>query len=461
MQGTPGAAGATRGPRFGLMLGLLALLAFAVREHFVLATIVDVPIRGDIREYVAYAWNLVEYGVFGGAMPPNLPVPDDYRAPGYPWLIALGMRLWPQNPDWVELGAWYPFVVQVQVALGTATAVLVALLARHWLSATWSIAAGLLLALWPHHVAATNALLSEVVFGFLLVAALYAFARACATRKSGWWAAAGALFGYAYLVNPLVVFFPPCLAVLAWWHGFRKPAVLLLALFLMPVIGMGLRNATIDGGQDRGSGYRAALNFVQGSWPDYHPAAVRVRSGDPRAVAVINEINAETTELRKDTGVGLQRIAERMVVDPAGYARWYAGKPWLLWGWSIRLGAGGIYFHDVRNSPFERNLVLRAIATTYRAVNPLLTTITLACGLVLLATALRRPARLPAIATGSLAIYLTLVHVVLQAEPRYSTAYRGLEAVLVATALAWGWQWLRARGDRASNSSGAAATHAE
>ena len=51
--------------------------------------------------------------------------------------------------------------------------------------------------------------------------------------------------------------------------------------------------------------------------------------------------------------------------------------------------------------------------------------------------ALRRDAKLPAVATGALAMYVTLVHVVLQAEPRYAIAYRGLEAILVMTALAW------------------------
>jgi hypothetical protein len=40
---------APRAPRFGLLLGLLALLAFALRENYVFGTLVDVPIRGDIR----------------------------------------------------------------------------------------------------------------------------------------------------------------------------------------------------------------------------------------------------------------------------------------------------------------------------------------------------------------------------------------------------------------------------
>jgi hypothetical protein len=452
MHTQPGAPGASKAPRFGLMLALVALLAFAVREHFVLSTIVDVKIRGDIREYVAYAWNLVAHGVFSSTFPPEMPVPDDYRSPGYPWLIALAMKLFPQEPTWNVLGLWYPAMLQLQVWLGTATAVLVALLARHWLSATWSIFAGVLIALWPHHVAATNALLSEVVFGFCLVAALYAFARAWTTGRTAWWVVTGIAFGYGFLVNPLLLFFPPCLAALAWWHGQRRPAAILLAVFLVPVLGLGLRNATVDSA-GHGGGYRVALNFVQGSWPNYHPAAVRYRTGDPIAVAITNEIAAETDALRADLPSGLQRIGTRMAQSPGFHARWYAAKPWLLWGWSIRIGAGDIYFLDVRNSPLDRSAALRAIAVAYRTLNPLFTTIALAGGAWLMFLGLRRRDLLPVAATGALAIYLTLVHEVLQAEPRYATAYRGIEVVLVATALAFGWQWLRAK--RSANSSSA------
>ena len=435
MSNTTGAAHASRAPRFGVLLILLAVLAFAVREQYVLTAIVDNPIRGDIREYVAYAWNLVQHGVFSSTMPPNLPVADDYRMPGYPWLIALGMQLFPQEPTWGVLGGWYPFVQQTQVVLGAATVVLVALLARYWLSATWSIAAGLLLALWPHHIAATNTLLSEIVFGFSLVAALYAFARAWQTKRTSWYVVSALAFGYAYLVNPLILFFPPCLAILVFFHGARRPAAILLGVFLLPVIAVGVRNANIDN-SGRGTD-RAALNFVQGSWPDYHVAASRVHLDDPIAIAISREIDAEHATLRRDASAGLARMGQRIAGQPWMYARWYAQKPWLLWGWRIQIGSSDIAYHEVRRSPFDRPGALRAILVTYRTLNPLLTTLALIAALALTVVALRRDAKLPAVATGALALYVTLVHVVLQAEPRYAIAYRGLEAILVMTALSW------------------------
>jgi hypothetical protein len=428
---------ASKAPRFGLMLGLLALLAFVVRENYVLATIVEVPIRGDIREYVACAWNLVQHGVFSSTLPPHPPMADSFRFPGYPWLIALGMKLFPQDPSWTNIGPWYPFVIQVQVLLGTATCVLVALLARYWLGTYWAILAGLLLALWPHHIAATDTMLSEVLFGFTLVAALYALARAWRTNHGGWHAATGLAFGYAYLDNPLFLMFPPALALWLVHRGRRRAAILMLVVFLVPVVGMSIRNATLDSATGHGSVQRAALNFVQGSWPNYHAAANHPT--DPAAIAIMQEIRAETAELQETPRAGLARMWRRMASAPAFHAEWYLTKPWLLWGWQIRFGATALSVVSVKNAPLDRNPVLRGIVALYRVANAALTTLTLACSLVLLIAGIRggKNPGLPAFATGALALYLTLEHEVLQAEPRYATAYRGIEALLVMTAIAW------------------------
>lgn len=449
MSGPP--RGASERVRFGTMLVLLALLAFALREHYLAVAIVQDPVRGDPREYVAYAWNLVHHGVFGSTIPPAPPLPDAYRQPGYPWLIALGMKLAHEH--------WYPLVLHTQAVLGTMTVVFAALLARQWASIAWSIAAGLVVALWPHHVAATNTLLSEVLFGFTLMAALLGFARAWATDRRAWFVLAGIAFGCAWLVNPLLLLFPPCLAVLAWRHGRRGPALLLLAAFLVPVLGMSLRNATI-GAADRGSVQRATLNFVQGSWPEYHAAANRFRTGDPTAIAIMREIEGEHAMLQASASAGMARIGERIAAWPGYYAKWYASKPWVLWSWQIRLGATDISFHRFAYQPFDHNPVLRGVMVTYRWLNPMLTTLMLVAALGFVVAGVRRTAWMPAAATGALALYLTLVHVVLQAEPRYATAYRGLEAVLVATAVAWLAARWRSRRGRGPSSSGAGAAQA-
>ena len=424
--------------RFPLLLACVALLAFAVRELFVLTTVVEAPIVGDIVEYVSYAWNLVHHGVYSHAMPDPgvVPSPDSYRMPGYPGLIALGMTWFPTH--------WIAFVLQVQVVLGTATVVLVGLLARRWLSTAWAIGAAGLLALWPHHVAATGAMLSEVTFGFLLVLAAYCFARAWSSDRLSMFFAAALAFAAAWLVNPIVMLFPPLLAALAWRHGRGRAAAVLLGVFLLPIAAMSLREADLPG--ESGSAQRARLNFVQGSWPEYHEAANRFRTGDKVAIAIMREIDDETNALRTSTPGGLARVGERMALYPSFYVKWYLGKPWRAWGWRIGLGASDVGFLRTQHSPLERNAVLRGVVQAYKFVNPVLTTILLACAVVLVVAGVRRARWVPAAAVGALALYLTLMHVILQADPRHATAYRGLEAILVATALAWCVGKVRGRG---------------
>lgn len=428
-----------RGHRDALLLVLVALFAFALREHFVLMSVAKTPIAGDIRQYVSYAWNLVEHGVFSSTIPgTGEPQPDSFRFPGYPWLLALGMLLFPQSPAWAELSGWYQFVQQVQVLLGTATVVLASLLVRRWTAPGWGLVAGLLLAIWPHHVVASAVLMPEVLFGFLLVAALYVFDLAWQTRRPAWFIATGAVLALATLVNPLLALFPPALAAVLAVRRERRGAAWLLGVFLVPLVAVAVRNSSLEGTGAGTTSNRAALNLVQGSWPDYHAAhgAVMWTDPPPQAIAIMREIDAETRLLERRPAAGIARLLARLGNDPGGYAAWYLiHKPWLLWDWDIRLGAGGFYLLDVERSPYERSAVLRALADGMRLANPVLSACALAGMVALALFGWRRQEWVPAAIAGALCSYFTLMHMLLQAEPRYAIAYRGIEVVVVATAL--------------------------
>ena len=430
-------AAMTARSRFGLLFVLVVVLAFVLREQFVLFGVVDYPIRGDVREYFAYAWNLVNHGVFSHATPQAaVPMPDAYRSPGYPWLLALCLKVLPQDLSATSLGGWYPLALQTQVLLGSASVALVVLLARTWLPAAWALIAGLLLAIWPHHIAATGALLSEVAFGFTLIAGLYCFAKAWNSRRGGWTLACGAAFGYAFLINPLIALFPLLLALMLWSRQRNVEAAWFAAVFLLPVALLTVRNAQLSPLPDAPIG-RGALNFVQGSWPNYHPAHARYYTGDPVAIAIMDEISREARLLETSPATGLSTIRARLAKDPLGYLGWYAwNKPRLLWDWNIRLGFGGFYFQEVRRSPLDRP-PLKFIFAALQLVNPVLTLLMLISAVVMVAGCWRRSDSMPAAAVGALALYLTALHVIFQSEPRYANAYRGVEVLLLATTLAW------------------------
>lgn len=421
-------------PGFALWASLVILLAFLVREYFVLSMVVDMPIRGDVREYLLYAWNLYHHGVFSLSEPGIVvPVADAYRSPGYPWFLWLCMRLRPHGDG------WYQLALQMQVLLGTATVLLTMLLGRRWLTTGWAVAVGVLLALWPHHIAATGALLSEVLFGFTLTASLYALAIGL-TRKSGRiLALAGVLFGWAYLVNPLIALFPPIAALLVCRHvGNARLGSLCLAAFLVPVVAFAVRNAQVDTRSPAGHVGRVAMNLAQGAWPEYHQAWHAQQLGDPGGIAIMRQIDNDAELLDKDPAAGVASLTRRMRDYPGYFAKWYLWqKPALLWSWDIQIGPGGVYVLDVRHSPLETHPLLRASTTTLQRLNPLCTLLAFAGALSVLVGALRKSSWAPPAAATSavLFLYLTAIHALLQAEPRYAIAYRGIEILLSVTSL--------------------------
>lgn len=429
--------------RFALLAVAVFVLAWALRSWFVLATDVEAPIRGDIREYVAYAWNLVHHGVFSMAAPsPAPPSPDAYRGPGYPAFLAAALWVAPQND------AWYPVLLHTQALLGSATCLMVVLTARLWLSGPYAIAAGLLLAVWPHHVVATGALLSEVLLGFLLVLATWLTCRFVASGRSSPASTMGAglAFMAASLVNPIA--FPLALIATAWvWLRTRRRQVVWIVL--VPMLAMGawqVRNAASvpDGAASRN---RVLINFVQGSWPLYH-AASNDRARAAGAALVMEAIAAEEAQIERDPAGGLAAMGERMRAHPLAYARWYLlEKPVLLWDWEIRIGAGDVYYHRVVDSPLETDAVLQAVKQVLKHANPWLSASLLAfVAAVLVAAWRKRDTQARAAEFVALAlVYVTAVHVVLQAEPRYAIPYRPWEALACVSVIAWVAEHVRRR----------------
>lgn len=420
-----------RRSRFWLLLILLTLCAWLLREYYVLASQVEAPIRGDVRQYVAYAMNLLHHGTFSQVWPgTGSPLPDSFRGPGYPWFLAVFM-LSGKTPD-----SWYWLALHAQAILGALTATLTVLLARQWLSSAWALFAGCMLALWPHHVAATGALLSEVVFGFSLMLALLMAAEALKRQQIGWAMASGVTFSFAALVNPVSLLFPVLVALLFRRAlGRRVASVLLLGALLGPGLWT-LRGMTIDAPPQVPS--RAALNLAQGSWPLYHEAHFQVlRYDNAIAREMLAEIDREAVLLTTHPPAGFAAIAQRMAADPPYYLRWYLlQKPFLLWDWDIRLGVGDVYYHRTRNSPLETNVLLRSIKQSLKALNPILFVLAvLGVAFAWTGSARQGHGRTALALSAFLWLYVTAVHVVFQAEPRYANAYRAVEMILVATAL--------------------------
>lgn len=419
-------------------LGWRAILAvscaFALRYWFIRGGLVDNPMVGDAVQYCDYAWNLAYHFTFSMAPPGSDDiVPDGFRDPGYPLLLAVLLRLFGSGDD------WYHMVLLVQALLGAASAGLAVLIAGRWLGPNPSLAVGLAVAGWPHNVAISGFLLSEPLFGFMVLLALSLLAWAGPSQRPARWAAAGVGFGAAAMVNGTAVLFGPLLALFLWKRRavpIRLLAALLIGSMLLPgawaIRGLTLQTHDV-------AGARVITNLVQGSWADYHKAYIREFFGDPEARQVISAINGEVaialSSPTKWLGVAFARFARA----PVHFLAWYAWKPELLWAWDIRVGVGDVYpyrvFHPIYAQPAMHLFEFLCIA-----LNPLL--FVLMVGAVVIALVMPGRARVPPVlyAVALLVAYETLVYTVLQSEPRYSIPFRPLQMMLAVTAVVWVWE---------------------
>lgn len=414
------------------MVGALVITLVALALRFIYLFGADSPIQiaGDINDYVRYAWNLGHYGVYSSAPFSDAPpAPDAFRPPGYPLFLLLAMWAADFGPQWM------PIAKVLQVLLSSATVLLTMLLARHWLKPAPALAAGAIIAIWPHHIVFASTLLSETVYGFWATLALWLAAVAW-RRRSHWLAtAAGVAFGYAALINTLVFLFPLAIMALAFVRGRPRPALLLLGGFLAVYAAWWVASPSPNS-DGRSNAYRAQMNLVQGSWPHYH-AAWRARRQHESAAEIMRQIKREVVLMADAPEQAMSEIGSRIARDPWGYARWYAiEKPYLLWDWDIQLGWGGFHFLPVRSSPYDRQPVFKATAAFARLANPWIFTLAALAAIASLPGWSRR-SELPFayMLVAAFALYVTGLHVVLQAEPRYSIPYRPMQALLAVAGL--------------------------
>jgi len=411
---------------FAIAVSVIGLMALMLRLIYSARATVAVPISGDATQYVAYAWNLLHHGIFSKAIPGSgeLVVPDGYRGPGYPALLYLA--LWVGEAS----GSWYPLVLKAQAVLGAATVAISILVGRRFLPAPLALLSGLALAIWPHLITISGYLMSESLFGFLLVMSLWTSCRAFEDPSKQRCLLAGLASGLACLVNPIYILFPWLIAALISIGKHRKSALLFLAIAMALPTAWSVRNAGLAEKPEASS--RIVQNFVQGSWPLFQ-AAYMSRDVDPVPRQILAAVSREEQLIARDPVAGLQGMWDRFSVRPLDYLGWYVlDKPYLLWDWDIRIGQGDIYIIHTENSPFETNSIWHGAKLALHWLNPFLfwASLLFALGVVVVGFRKHEDANRTALMLALFYLYVTGLHTVLQAEPRYAIPYRPAEFLL-------------------------------
>jgi 4-amino-4-deoxy-L-arabinose transferase-like glycosyltransferase len=285
---------------------LIFILAFAARLGFL-------AVRGtfeapDTAEYRLLAHNVLRFHTFSMNATPPIEAAIR-RPPVYPMFLASLMTF----SDSVIVAAI------AQSALDALVVVMIFLLASRVVRHPFAMAAAVFYAIHPGAIANSAAILSEVVFAFLLCAAALLALAAAERGRSFIAIASGAAFGLAALTRSLgVVYLIAVVAVLIVMR-FRKIAVIIGIAAVIVIAPWIIRSSRLAGrfvfiqAPSSFGWYLPSLwwldqNDEPGMWRHYHagdPYGVRLESAKtPAAVMAADDFGRQQTivNIRKDPG---------------------------------------------------------------------------------------------------------------------------------------------------------------
>jgi hypothetical protein len=335
----------------------LGVIAGYFRVTVVEETRIEHPIRADALEYYMSAYNLAHNGIYSRSMgafakPPEQVVPDAFRPPGLPLIIAAFMDLWPRHDEIVRRVQW------VNVALGVATVILIFICAVLVLPAWAALTVGLLAASSPHLISMTVYLLTETPAEFFaalpFAIAAFGIPRGRAARVA-FFASLGVAVACLSLFRPVFLAFVPIVA-LAFPRREDKWRALIygcvgVALVMAPWF---IRNAvSLPKGETPSL---AAGGILEGAYRGY------VFEDNPFTFPYGGQRDPIFDETRRSLTRTLAVVADKIAQDPVGMMQWYfLEKPVFLFQWSNSDGAGDVFIYPAAATPFRNNPVFVAI----------------------------------------------------------------------------------------------------
>lgn len=335
--------------RYTIALVVILFIAFDLRVQSVTHTIVAEPLRADAGEYVLYAYNLWNHGVYSRTdtwskeTHNSTPIPDAVRVPVYPMFVALFLN---DNPTQEKLQR----LLIAQALISTVTVLLVYLLAQAFVSKPFALAATALTAISPHLITMNIYVLSETLFCFLMVLSLWLLSRLKAAHKPAYVVATGAILGVTSLTHPMALYFVVPLSLFLVYHfgkkiGWRHAAFILIGFVVVcaPWIG---RNVIVLGTPGDNSLMLAALRV--GAYRDM------TYPGHPETRGFPYESDPGYRESITDLRSVMKALTQEFADAPMKQVGWYVfGKPIVLWSWEIIAGEGDVFVYLPLSTPYR------------------------------------------------------------------------------------------------------------
>lgn len=437
-------------------LFVLSVIAIFLRIAYVNFTVIDTPIRADAQQYVFYGYNLSHFGVYSKSLPGQKLQPDSYRSPGYPLVIALSFLIGKEQ-------FFYPIMLTTQAVLGAAMVPLTYGLGCMLLPVWAAFAAACLVAFSPHLVSITSYLLTETLFGFVLLAGITCFYKALKQRRPLLYASAGSLLGYAYLTNESSLFVPFLFAgaVLIYFRSrpdqllkkslYRGVGIFLLVFILFP-IGWFLRNAIVLAPDAPRGGDRAVATMSHGAYPGFIFENPRYQYFPYREDPMQPAFGGSIDDFLR---IFWSRFKER----PVRYLSWYLlEKPYYIWSWNILQGQGDIYIYPVLTSLYIESEITNWTRVAMKYIHPVILLLAFAGGLLFVYRYRQlkgdEDLHVTPLLLFLVCLYYTMFYTIFASWPRYSIPLRPelylialwtLEQGRKAYTNRWGDMWSRQR----------------
>ncbi|WP_157956437.1 hypothetical protein [Dyella sp. C11] len=425
------------------------VLALGLCLYYQAHAVIDGPLRADAAQYAKLAINLLQHHVLSSADPGSaVMLPESYRTPGYPVILAIIYVIAGQ-----DLQRFYALALTVQALMAALTVVFTFRLGRHFLSFWPAFIASLLLALWPMAITQSGYLLTETAFGCFLMGGLWLACVAHARTRLPLYAASAALLAYAAAINPMIAPFPLALAAVLGLLGNRKAALLFVAFIAIPWAAWHVRNDHLpQASESISQGHRLAENVLIGMSPDIK--RYYNDRGSPEGESVFADFHHMLDLHDRQPDAFYAEMWQRVAAQPGKYLHWYfVEKPGDIWFWPVIQGAGGIYVYPNIESPFETNPFYRLTAAISITLSSILLLFAFVAAVQGVVGWLRGRHRSWSLLLLSLLFwYFSLLYWVLTPDGRYVTPFRGVEFLLALRGMVWGATAFRDYRARAAHS---------
>jgi 4-amino-4-deoxy-L-arabinose transferase-like glycosyltransferase len=413
----------------------VCLLAAAMFYTAVTQTRIDHPIRGDARDYFAYAYNLDTYGIYSRTWPEagtKAPTPDAMRVPVYPAMVSLFL-------DKDDIDASLARVLNFQALLGMLTVLVYLLLYRRIMPPLWALGAGLLTAISPHLINASVYLLTETLFTFLLGLHLLTLEKALRLTHARWALAAGILLALSFLTRPTTQYLllAYLLVLFVWarsnWRVYAKCLLWLILPVAIVASAWTTRNLIETG---RSSDPALAASFL------HHGMYINMMYEDHvETYGYPYRYDPLTSEIGGNPTKVMHAIAQKFQEEPQRYLSWYLiGKPIQFFAWNLTESVGDAFVYAPLKTPYMDNAFFQGTHLVAQLLHPFLILLSLigAClGL--------RQNNIAAALLSIVLLYFVAMHMIGAPFPRYSIPLRPINDGLALYALYLAVEWIKTR----------------